>query len=146
MYSFVDNLVYVTRSHNGVDITELFDKLYHTEITYNGTIITATVKDYLGNINTAHNETVHFMINAEERQSTSVNGVAIIAYAGPENVKVTTNQPDMRNGELIIGTLPAPVDRVDLLAADNVALKQQNEEINAQIIDLFEQLIDKGVL
>jgi hypothetical protein len=84
---------------------------FHTILTYDGVSVTATVKDYLGNVDTAFNAPIEFILSDSDPATadssttvTAVNGVATVGFtstvAGTYTMR--TNIANIRNGEVTI--------------------------------------------
>ena len=142
MENIIENgAVYRVYSQNGIEIKEFERMEKSIELTYDGSsihIAALSPETYSGPAN--------LIVNGSESVVQVSGGITDVTHAASSYDVIQAKIEGYADGRLVLGAPPVPMDRVDQLAADNVALKQQNEEINAQIIDLFEQLIVKGVL
>lgn len=80
------------------------DMLYHTELAHSAGTVTATVKNYLGEVQTGYSTPITFDLNGTQTTATPTNGVASITVtlqAGGTYTVKTVNQ-GIRNGEVVI--------------------------------------------
>lgn len=91
-----------------VKVKKFHDLTYHTELTQNGNTITATLKNYMGEV---HHYTgpMHFIIdgdldNDETITVDAVDGSASFNFISevPGTYRIRTDMPDIRNGEVIV--------------------------------------------
>lgn len=109
----VHNVEEIVTPNQTAIVRTFHDMLYHTEITVdkpsiasdgvNTATITATIKNYLGEVQTASTEPVVFEINGLQSDPIiPVNGAANITYQStvPGVKTIKTVVPNYRNGEI----------------------------------------------
>jgi hypothetical protein len=82
-------------------VESYFDMILHSELSFNGGKVTATIFDYLNQPN-VYNGVVIFENDGSTVEAQAVNGVASIDFTAPAGTQhtVRTINADMRNGEV----------------------------------------------
>lgn len=108
MYLQQGNRVYYrqeiqTKSQMVVQET-FYDMTYHTELSYSNGKVTATIYNYLNELQGNYSDSITFDYDGTTVTVTPVNGVATIDFTStvPGEHIVKTVNPNMRNGEVKI--------------------------------------------
>ena len=125
------NRVYKTIQQGDVTIEQYFDAVFHSTIEYIDGVLYVTIKNYLEEVLTSFNANVILVVNDDNHAVNIVNGVGTFGIVS-DFLRVTTDIPDIRNGEYSLGEEPTQEDRID--------------ELERAQADLIITLVEKGVL
>lgn len=87
-----------------VIVEEAFDQEFHTKLFHSNGIVTASVFNYLDELQEDYNNTIVFEIDKQAQEVQAVNGNAEIEFSSTVSGDYTikTNNPNFRNGEVVI--------------------------------------------